>query len=837
MKKKVLYSILIIFFLQPFFSFSQQTKITGKVTDANTNEALPFVNVRFNDCKIGTITDFSGKYKLETKINVDSIIVSYLGYKKQIIKIKKNSYQIIDIKLEPSSLTLDEVVVAADKRRKNNDPAIELFKNIIDNKKKNNYDKLKSYQYETYNKVQFDINNINEKFKKRKILKPFNFIFDYVDTSVVNGKPYLPVFLIESISDYYHSKNPKLEKEVIKATQVSGIENESIQQFLGNMYINVNIYDNYIDLFGKGFISPISNTGRVFYKYFLVDSTFIDNHWCYQLVFQPRIKQEFVFNGNLWVADSSFAIKKVNLRIDELVNINFINNLEIALNFEEINDSIWMVTKDKVIVDFNVVENPKYALGFFGRKTSTYKDFKFNSEPDSIFNNSIGNISVVENSNKMDKKYWEENRHEDLTYKEKEIYHMVDTIKSLPAFRTYYDIITTFVTGYYVWKKIELGPYFTTYSFNSVEGHRIRLGGRTSNDFSTKLMLEGYGAYGTKDEKIKYGGGITYIFKKNPRRRIVFKYKNDMEQLGQSINAFREDNIMASFLRRNPNDKLSMTEETKITYEHEWFNGFSNSIRFNYRNIFPITEQQSHFVINKGGEPSYWNFINTFDITLKTRFAYNEKFVSGEFERVSLGTTYPILQVFYTKGIKDFIYSDFSYDKLEVSVEDWFNIFPLGYSRYIINYGKIWGTLPYPLLKLHEGNETYSFDKYSFNMMNYYEFVSDHYLSLYYSHYFEGFFFNKIPLFRKLKWREVVWGKGVIGTIREENTEIMPFLENMYTFDNPNKIDQLKPYFEVGAGIENIFRLFRIDGIYRLSYLDHPDVSEYGLRLSLQVKF
>ncbi|GAB4288973.1 MAG: DUF5686 and carboxypeptidase-like regulatory domain-containing protein [Marinilabiliales bacterium] len=819
--------------------FAQSTKITGTVTDEQTGEPIPFVNVKLKDVDVGTITDFYGKFKIDTKLFSDTIIFSCLGYNEVRKKIYKNKYQQVDIKMTPASVELNEVVIKPKKIKKRDDPAIILFEKILDHKKQNNYDKLNSYEYEVYNKVQFDINNIQEKFKNRKLLKPFNFIFDYVDTSVVNGKPYLPIFLIESVSDYYFRRFPRMEKEIIKATKVSGVENESIQQFMGKMYANINIYKNYIDLFGKGWISPIANTGRLFYNYYLIDSASIDNHWCYQLVFRPKTKQDYVFNGNLWVCDTTYAIKKIELRIDTMVNINFINNLDIIQEFDNIDDTTFMISKEQMIVDFNIVENPKNIMGFFGRRTSTYRNIKINSEPDEKFLSNISNSNIIveDNAGNKDETYWDTIRHEELTEKEKQIYHMVDTIKNIPAFRTFYDIMYTIVTYYYVWGNFELGPYFTFYSFNQVEGHRFKLGARTSNKVSTKIMPEAYIAYGTKDNKFKYGANILYLYNKNPRRGFFASYKNDMELLGQSVNAFREDNIMSSLLRRNPNNRLSMVEEYQLSYEHEWFQGFSNTLTYKNRTIYPVPEL-GVFEMTIDNQDIIAPNITTSDLTLHTRFAYKEKFVMGEFERISLGTTYPIIDIYYTKGFKDFLHGEFNYDKLEINIEDWFNVYPLGYTRYMINAGKIWGNIPFPLLKIHEGNETYGFDMYSFNLMNYYEFVSDAYLSLYISHYFEGLFLNKIPLFKKLKWREVIWGKGVVGTLRQENMAIMSFLPNMSGFDNPNNnINLLKPYLEGGVGIENIFKFFRIDLIKRFSYLNHENISPLGLRLSLQVKF
>lgn len=829
--------ILLTLITTSYSGFAQKTKIMGVVIDKISQEPLPFVNIILKNTHIGTITDVNGNFKIETTTSGDFIIATFLGYKSCTRGVIQNAFQVINFELEPDMLQLEEVVVAQSKKRlKNRDnPAITLLDSILSKKGNNNIDKLDSYEYEVYNKIQFDINNITEEFKNRRLLKPFSFIFDYVDTSTVNGKPFLPIFIIESLSDFHHRKRPMDEKEIIKATKVSGIENESVQEFLGDMYININVYDPYINLFGKGFTSPISSIGKMFYKYFLVDSAMIDNNWCYQVAFLPRLKQEYLFNGNFWITDTTYAIKSIELKIDEDVNLNFVNNLEISQEFTRVNDELWMLEKDVLVIDFNIFKNPNKSMGFFGKKTTTYRDHKINSLKEDAFYSTLGNVLVEQGANKKDEEFWSNARHEKLTEKEEQIYAMVDTIKTIPAFRTYYDMILMITTGYYTKGKVELGPYFTTYSFNSIEGHRFRLGGRTSNEFSTNLMLEAYTAYGTKDESFKYGVGFFHLFNKNPRRGVGANYKNDIEQLGQSVNAFREDNILASVLRRSPNNKLSMVQEYKGYYEHEWFRGLSNELTITHREIYPVG--MPFFELNGSDCIRIQNTINTSEVTINTRFAYNEKFIMGEFDRISLGTTYPILDVHFTYGFENVIKSDFSYKKLELSVNDWFNIHPIGHSKCRIEAGKIWGVLPYPLLKLHEGNETYSFDQYSFNMMNYYEFVSDQYISLYYSHFFEGLFFNKIPLFKKLKWREVVWCKGVVGSLEDENREVMQLPETLNSLSKPEKTSSLKPYWEAGVGIENIFKLIRVDAIWRLAYLDNLGIAKFGIRASLQLKF
>lgn len=817
------YLLLIIFAYSINWVAAQKTKITGKIIDSETKEPIPFANIAFKNTAIGTISDFNGHFKIEAQTKIDTIVISCVGYEKKSIKVKRNTFQDLNIQLKSNNIQLDEVVFVAEKRKKWVNPAHRFLDSIWANKDKNNYDKLQSYEYELYNKVEFDLNNITEEFKNKRVFRKFQFIFDYVDTSIVNKTAYLPVFIIESLSDFYYRESPKKEKEIIKATQVSGIENESIQQFLGNMYQKFNIYDNHIDIFGKGFVSPIANFGKVFYKYYLVDSAFIDNNWCYQIVFQPRLKQEYMFNGHFWVADTSFAIKKIDLDIVPDVNLNFINNVSIKQAFGKVDNQAWMLTREELVVDFNVFENPNHAVGFFGKKTSIYKNHIVNNPKSKDFYADVNNIIVKDDAMDKDDSYWEHNRHEKLSEKEQAIYNMVDTIQSLPIYKTYVDVITTIVSGYYVWKKFEFGPYFKTYSFNEIEGHRFRIGGRTSNDFSTNLMLDGYLAYGTKDEVFKYGLGFLYLFDKDPRKGISAEYKDDLQQFGKSDNAYSEDNILGSILRRQPNDKLSRVKGFQVTYEHEWFHGFSHKITFKNRDIYPMINQQFNFIDGKK------NYITTSEIIFYTRFAYNEKFVMGEFERVSLGTYSPIVDIYYTFGFKNFLNSDYNYHKLELNIKDWFNTYPFGYSRYWIQTGWIFSQLPYVLLKLHEGNETWTYDKYAFNMMNYYEFVSDRYISASYSHYFEGFFLNKIPVFKRLKWREVLWAKGVIGDISQKNLNYAQFPNNLFDIN--------KPYFEAGAGIENIFKLFRVDAVWRLSHLDNPNVSPFGIRGSMQIKF
>jgi hypothetical protein len=807
------------------FSFAEaQTTVRGKVADAITREPLPFVNVIFKGTSTGATTDIEGNYLMTTSADVDSIVVSYVGYNKVTRAIKKNASQEINIGLSQG------VTLAAVEIRPGENPAHRILRKIIANKDKNDREKLDAYEYEVYNKVEFDLNNISEDFKNRKLLKPFSFIFDNIDSSNAKEKPYLPLFMTESLSDFYYRRNPKTRNEKIKASKVAGVQNESVSQFMGDMYQNVNIYENTILVFGKNFISPISDNALLFYKFYLIDSMVIDGHKCYQLQFKPRRKQELTFTGNLWAADTAFAIKQLEMSIADDANINFINATSVVQTYTQV-DSAWMMKKERLVIDFNPfpIEQKKNMMGVYGRKTASYGNFVINKPKESKFYSLTENLTVAEDAFLKTEDYWKQHRLDSLSKNEKQIYHMVDTLQTLPIYKTWVDVLQIFVTGYKVAGNFEIGPYYNLVSYNNIEGTRFRFGGRTSNKFSKWYELNGYVAYGTRDERYKYKLGIRAFIDKKPRTMVGMSHKNDNEILGQSQNGFTTDNILASLFRVAPLRNLTSTKETQAYIERDWFSGFSSRLSFVNRQMMPL--EDFHYEYRKtSNSTAYLDKIVTSEVRLMTRLAYDEKFVAGAFDRVSLGTHYPILQVQYTLGLRNLFKSSYDYQKFTVNVDDRIRINPIGYFDYVLEYGKIYGQLPYPLLELHGGNETYIYDIYAYNTMNYYEFVSDEYASATLSHHFDGFFLNRIPLMRKLKWREVVGGKVLFGRVNENNRDVLIFPEHLNDLSRG-------PFMEASAGIENIFKVFRIDGVWRLSYLDNPRAIPFTIKGTLQFNF
>jgi len=803
---------------------SQTTKIMGTVIDAATKDPMPFVNVYFAGSGVQTTTDFDGKFSIETKLAKDSLAAQYMGYNTAKKAVVKNKFQYIDFELTAKSFELTEAVILPGEN-----PAEVLLKKVIFNKPVNNREFFDYFQYKAYTKVQIDANNYSENLQNNILLRPFKFVFENSDTSTVSGKVYLPVFFSESMSDIYYRKEPKKYREIIGASKVSGMENKTISQFLGDTYQKINIYDNYNDLFEKNFVSPIANFGLSYYKYYLVDSGFIGNRWCYHIMFKPRRSQELTYTGNLWVHDSTYGIVKINMRVVKDANINIINEILFDQEFTLVDNTYWMPVKDNMVADLNITENTSKIIGIYLHKTTAYHDFIINQPRENKFYNIPEAIFIADSAVAKKDEDWEKIRPEELSQEEQQVYKLIDTVQTLPAYQLYKGIGEAVLGNYIRMGYIDVGPLLQMVSINPIEGQRFRLGFRTSSKLSKKFQLLMHGAYGTYDDAFKYGVSAFYMFSKNPHTIVGLRYKYDIEQLGQSTNAFSEDYFLRGILSRNKSDKLTMAKDLLIFAEKDWFMGFYNDLFLKYRVLYPLPGEEA-FKFKDANGTTTKDVITIAEIQLLTHFAYNEKFVSGAFRRRSIGTKYPILDVTYSYGIKNCFRSDYEYHKLDLRIRQWFNVGTAGWSRYMIGAGKVWGTLPFQLLKIHEGNESYLWDEYAFNTMNYYEFVSDAYFSWYYTHHFAGFFLNRIPLIKKLRWREVVHFRGLVGSITSKNKDYNFFPESTYFLNKG-------PYCEAGVGIENIFKFLRIDGIWRLNYLDHPHTNKFIVMASLRFNF
>lgn len=819
-KRSRIFISLALLFLLPWLAFTQ-TVITGKVYDAQTREPMPFVNLLLKGTTVGTSTDFEGNYKIVTTTQSDSILVSYIGYNSAAKAIKNHQTQQIDIFLQPASASLAEVTI-----HPGENPAWRIMRKVMEHKDQNDPDRIEAYQEEIYNKLEFDLNNISKKAEDNKMLKSVNFIFKDIDSSNVKEKPYLPVFISEAVSDYYYRNNPRFKKEVIKATQFSGFKNQSVGQFTGDMYQNVDMYKNTMLLFGQEFNSPISYNWRGFYKYYLIDSLFLNGHWCYQIQFKPKFKQEFAFNGNMWITDTTFALERIEMSMPSDVNINFTQAFSVIQEYTLVDKKYWMLSKNKLVIDFAL---NKKSTGIYGRKTSLYRNFVINQPKDEKFYDITSNIVVDDSAENRSKQYWDSIRQEPLSKNEKNIYKMVDTVQSLPIYNHAYHAAVLLITGYRTFGNFDIGPITNFYSYNSVEGSRVRFGGRTSDVFSTWYELNGYGAYGFKDEKMKYGIGFKTFITKTPWQQLELHYSDDLQILGRSDDIFGRDNILTSLLARSPVSNLTRVQETRFTYDRDIFTGLELKISYVDRVFSPLGNNEYRYVGDFGQIFTKPN-IKAPALQLYLNFSYDDKYIVANMSRTDVGTRYPTLILQYTAGLQGIFQGDYLYHKIVLGISEVLHINPFGDTHYYIEGGKIFGAVPYPLMELHPGNETYVYDENAYNMMNYYEFASDQYLGLNVEHHFEGYFFNKVPLFRKLKWREVAGCKLLIGSVSQKNENELIFPSTLRGLNNG-------PYSEADLGIENIFKFLRIDALWRLSYLNDPNVSRFAIMGTLQLIF
>lgn len=807
--------ILFLLCLTQSFVYSQQTKVSGRVIDAGTGEGMPDVRVQFQYSKIGTLTDSLGFYTLQTYYATDSITYFMPEFVMVTKGVKKDQEQVIDVKLSESVMDISEVTV----KPPDEFPSTTLHKKVIANKRINDKEKLSSYDYELYNKIQIDLNNIGDKFKDRDIVKRLDVVMNYLD-SVDNGKTYLPVILSENISQFSYKNNPKKKRELVSATRISGIENLQLNQFLGEMYLDFNIYDNYLNIFQKAFISPVANFARNYYKFYLEDSMFIDNNWCYKLRFAPKRTGDMTFEGEMWINDTTYAVKTFKAKLSPWANINYVQDLYMEHHFDQVQSEVWMLTEEKMILDLKVTKGTQ-LYGFYGRKYSSRKNFVINkNHPDDYYKSDF-TVEFADSAKIRDKAYWAAHRHIVLNEQENGIDNMVDSLNRDPFFKFLKNSTYMLATGYYPIGKIELGSIYSLISVNPVEKFRTGLAIRTSNAFSRRIEFGGRLYYGFGDERFKYG--LTTRINITPKKRgLLILYGNrDIEQIGISPTAAAVGSTFSSLLRTGPLDKLTFVDKAGINLEKDLGKDFVVFGGFEWKEYTPLG-LATYERRNEIGNLDTIRHVQSSEITLRFRWCKDEEFISGNFDRTTLPSKYPILSIQGIFGIKGVFGSDYNYQKLEFALEHNRNVGVLGRLRYGVNAGVILGTVAYPFLKVHEGSQSYWLYTNSFNRMSYFEFISDRYVGGFIEQHWQGLLFDRIPLIKKLQWRLVTTGRITYGAISQRHNEVMIIPSFTKQFGNI-------PYAEASVGIENIFKLGRIDLVWRITHLE-PGISPLGIR-------
>jgi len=811
-------------------SIFSQTKVGGKVIN-EFDEPVSFANVVFKNSKEGVITDENGNFYFESQENYATLVISFVGFETKEIKLNPGLNKNLKIQLIQGT-TLKEVTIYTGKTSKKDNPALDILRKIWERKRKNGLYMFNQYQYDKYEKVEFDMNTLDSTFMNSKIFKGMEFIFDNVDTSRITGKTFLPIFINESVSQVSGDNLLKKEKEILKATKNSGIgKGDGVNTFIKDLYATYDIYDNYLKFFDKDFVSPLSRTGINVYNYVLNDSTYIDNKWCYNIVYYPRRKNELTFKGDFWVNDSTFAIKKINLEASKSANINWVKEIYIEQEFDVLNDSVFLLTRDYMMSDFSFSKKEE-SKGVYGKRTTVNKNHKFDIPKESKFYKE--KVNYYDNSvfNKP-KEYWEKARFEQLNKNEAGIYKLLDTLQTVPKFKRIYDVATIIGSGYIQVGNFDFGPIFSTFGYNDVEGIRIRTGGRTYFGPNDKWRIQGYTAYGFKDNQFKYG--ISGKWMVNPKNRLVLSIGNrrDVEQIGVSLTTSNDvlgrSFASSSLFSNGLNNKLTSINLTTLGAEMEFVKNFKFQTNFSYRTLKSASREFSLDYYTDLSQTAIKSEVKQSEVNLQLEYTPGRKTIGYGVDQLEVDTNYARLFLSYSQGLKGVLDSDFNYQKLQFFYRQ--PVLIGGFGRLFTTFetGKILGTVPLGLMGIVPGNQSYFVIENTYNLLNYYDFVADEYASLHFEHHFNGRLFSRIPMLRKLNWREIIGIKGVYGRVSNDNRLINASGLN---YQAPDDL-----YWEYHAGIGNIFKVIRIDFAWRGSYLDMPDANKFAVKASFGFYF
>ncbi|EDM33902.1 hypothetical protein PBAL39_17604 [Pedobacter sp. BAL39] len=834
-----------------FSAVAQQTTVSGIVTDAKTKETLPYVSFQIVGTTKGGRTDADGHYNITLNAGSTQLKFSYVGYTSQTKTVKSGQSQTVNVQLQPEAMLMDEVVISAGKKpkyRNKENPAVALIRKVIENKPKNRMENYDYVSYQKYELMAFSLSNLSDKFKNNRIFRNYQFLFQEQDSTKIGGKNFLPVYQEEKLSDNYYRKNPEKLKTIEVANKrvnfdARFIDTKGMSVYFDRMYQDINIYDNNISVVSNQLLSPIADAAPSFYKFFITDTIKTQQPYLVELAFTPRNNTDLLFEGRLYVTlDGNYAVQNAFLSVNKHINLNFVRALEAKLDFEKNPDSRYHLSKSNLLIDFGLSKNG--GKGFTGERTVNFKDYKINQPiSDSLFNvkPSINEPAVIPNAESEE--FWAKNRPEPLTAAGMKVYTNIDTLQKIPSFTRTMDIITLVGAGFKDFGPFEMGPVNTFYSFNGVEGFRLRLGGRTTTALSKRYYFETYGAYGFKDEKFKFFLSGTYSLNNKsiyafPQNYIRASFQRDTKIPGQELQFVQEDNFLLSF-KRGENNMLLYNDFYRIDYMREFENHFSYSIGLRK------WQQTPAGTIYFGGSSlnplDRINQISTSEVTLSLRYAPHEKFYQGKLYRTPIIDKYPTFNLRYTAGLKDVLGGEYNYHNFMGSIDKRFYLSQLGYTDVTLEGAYIIGKVPFPLLAIHRANQTYAYQLNSYNLMNFLEFVSDRYASVMVDHNFNGFFFNKIPLLKKLKLRECFSVKALYGGLRAENdpsvsSTAMQFVKNEEGQTITHSLNN-EPYIEGSVGVGNIFKVLRVDAVKRFTYLDNPGISEWGIRARVKFDF
>lgn len=807
----------------------QMTYIKGVIIDADTREPMAFCRVKLENTALGSVCNDEGYFNIQAPPGQYTLHATYIGYKpykKEITLIQGQNLE-LEIQLELSR-QLEEIIITG----KSINPAHRIIKNAIRNRQQNAYTKIDAMEYTAYNKMVISMDKITDQFLNQRLLRKASGIINDIksDSAVQDSGTYkMAVFVSETITRAYFCK-PGQMKEEIKAVKTSGLAN-SEYNLLNSMITNLNVYDNYITILDKQFMSPIADGAFSNYDYFIKSIETDDRDTLWGIEIFPRRKYDKVFKGIIYIDNKDWAINRIDMRMNDNPNINFIEDIRIRQTFYK-QDSFWVPSLMDVEVDFiNGIIKGKNGTGpgLIGRVSSFRDDYVLNTPRKPAFYKQEA-VEFHQDANRLgkDTAFWAQNRSIPLDRSEQLGYALVDSMKSRGFLDFYINTIRLISFGMKEFKYFDLGPYFYITGFNQIEGPRARMGLYSRSELSRYMYFGGHVAYGLWDQKYKYNAYAKFRLHQKPKFELGASRTFEVEQAGFYDFLNNGSSLLATMLRRVPFFQLNYFTENKVFLNWDAARGIAANVYLRTKTFEPANTFDFQYIYPESG--IIGRNYTIAEAAVNFRVSFKERYIMREGNKVYLGTKYPIFNLFAAYGRPGIFNGDFEYRKFNLNISDKVKLGRFGYTAYNINTGKVWGTIPYPSLYVFQGNQTWGFDMRGFNLMNYLEFVADEYISVSMDHHLEGWIWNKFPALRKLKFKEVFTARLAYGSLSKENLDF-----NLSEFQNV-KAPHATPYLETGIGIENILKVLRIDAVWRLNY-HTMSADRFGIRFNLTLQF
>jgi len=857
MKTKYIKSFLLFLLLGCCISVSAQN-IQGVVTDSLTNEPIPYLSVFYEGKGVGSITDNDGNYKVETRKGWNKLTFSAVGYVTKVVNIIPGVTKNLNVRMRPDDIMLDEVVVKPkrEKYSRKNNPAVELMKKVIAHKKNNKLSENDYYQYNKYQKITMSLNDVTPEMLEKGMYKKMPFLKDQIELCEETNKFILPISVDETASQKIYRKHPKSEKSIIKGMSSTGVNElfatgDMLSTVLKDVFTDVNIYDNDIRLLQYPFISPISSSDAIsFYKFYIMDTTFVDKDKCFHLTFVPNNSQDFGFTGHLYVlADSSYTVKKCTMNLPKKSGVNFVDNMDIIQEFEQLPNGEWVLKTDDMIVEMTLM---KIMQGFQIRRTTRYSDYAFDELPQQLFKRKGAEIKEADAMMRGDD-FWNQYRPVPLTQTESSMDMLVKRLEQMPGFKYVIFVLKAFIENFVETgtkehpSKVDIGPVNTMISNNYIDGLRLRMSAQTTANLNPHLFFKGYYAYGFKDHRSKYMGEVEYSFNKKeylprefPKNSITFSYQYDVMSPTDKFLKTDKDNVFVSF-KTSTVDQMSYVRNIALKYENETQFGLKTTVEVKHSTDEPtgglayITNDDQKTLVPE---------IQTMEASLAFRYAPGETFVNTKQRRIPVSFDAPVFTLSHTAGFKGVLGGEYNYNLTEIGLYKRFWFSSWGKIDMFVKGGAQWNKVPFPLLIMPAANLSYILQRETFNLINNMEFLNDRYASLDVSWDLNGKIFNRIPLLKKLKWREAIGFKMLYGHLTDKNNPMKhPGDSELFLFPTRDGrptsfvMDPKTPYMECSVGIHNIFKILHIDYVRRLNYLDHPDANKWGVRFMVMMTF